>query len=52
MKGDYNMKPTFAKLGLKMNNSVNTIMFNDQEIEVNQYLPINDKLDLIAAVIS
>ena len=29
MKGDYNMKPTFAKLGLKMNNSVNTIVFND-----------------------
>lgn len=46
------MKPTFAKLGLKMNNSVNTVMFNDQEIEVKQYLPINDKLDLIAAVIN
>lgn len=46
------MKPTFAKLGLKMNNSINTVMFNDQEIEVKQYLPINDKLDLIAAVIN
>lgn len=46
------MKPTFAKLGLKMNNSVNTIIFNDQEIEVRQYLPINEKLDLIAAVIN
>ena len=46
------MKPTFAKLGLKMNNGVNTIVFNDQEIEVKQYLPINEKLDLIAAVIN
>lgn len=46
------MKPTFAKLGLKMNNSINTIVFNDQEIEVKQYLPINEKLDLIAAVIN
>ena len=46
------MKPTFAKLSLKMNNSVNTIVFNDQEIEVKQYLPINEKLDLIAAVIN
>ena len=46
------MKPTFAKLSLKVNNSVNTIVFNDQEIEVKQYLPVNDKLDLIAAVIN
>ena len=46
------MKPTFAKLGLKMNNSINTIVFNDQEIEVKQYLSINEKLDLIAAVIN
>ena len=45
------MKPTFAKLGLKMNNSVKTIVINDQEIEVKQYLPINDKLELIGNVI-
>lgn len=45
------MKPTFAKFGLKMNNSVKTIMINDQEIEVKQYLPINDKLRLIGDVI-
>ena len=37
------MKPTFAKLSLKMNNSVNTIVFNDQEIEIKQYLHINEK---------
>ena len=26
MKGDYNMKPTFAKLGLKMNNLIKTVI--------------------------
>ena len=52
MKGDYNMKPTFAKLGLKMNNNIKTILINDQEIEVKQYLPINEKLDLIGSVIN
>ena len=52
MKGDYNMKPTFAKLGLKMNNNIKTILINGQEIEVKQYLPINEKLDLIGSVIN
>lgn len=46
------MKPTFAKLGLKLENNIKTIVINDQEIEVKQYLPINDKLDLIATVIN
>lgn len=45
-------KPTFAKLGLKINNEVKTIKFNDQEIEVKQYLPVNDKLALISRVIN
>lgn len=44
------MKPTFAKLGLKVNNSVKVITIGDQEIEVKQYLPINEKLDLISNV--
>ena len=30
------MKPTFAKLGLKMNNNIKTIIVNDQEIEIKQ----------------
>ena len=46
------MKPTFAKLGLKLENNFKTVSINNQEIEVKQYLPINDKLDLIAAVIN
>lgn len=45
------MKPTFAKLGLKINNEVNTVIINDQEITVKQYLPVNEKLALIGDVI-
>ena len=52
IKGGNYMKPTFAKLGLKLENNIKTIVMNDQEIEVKQYLPINDKLDLIATVIN
>ena len=46
------MKPTFAKLGLKLNNNVKTIEINNQEIEIKQYLPITDKLELISSVIN
>ena len=40
-------KTTFASLKLKSNNSVKTINYNESLIEVNQYLPIEDKYDLI-----
>ena len=46
-------KVAFTKLGLKLNkDSVKTITFNDQEIEIKQYLPVNDKLALISRVIN
>lgn len=41
-------KLSYTKLGLKANKSVNTFKFNDQEIEVLKYLPIQDKNDLVA----
>ena len=47
-----NTKPTFAKLKLARNNSVTFVTFNDIEIEVKQYLPINEKLQLISNVIN
>jgi hypothetical protein len=46
------VKPTFAKMGLKVNSDVKTIMIGDQEIEIKQYLPVNEKLILIGDVIS
>ena len=45
-------KPTFAKMGLKMDTDVKVIKIGEQEIEVKQYLPVNDKLTLIGNVIS
>lgn len=45
-------KASFANLGLKVNQDVVTIKFNDKEIEVKQYLPINDKLELATRVIN
>ena len=45
-------KVSLAKLGLKVNQDVNHIEVNEQVIEVKQYLPINDKLELISNVIN
>lgn len=41
-------KPTFAKLGLTKNTEVKTFTYSGQEIEVKQYLPIEERLELIA----
>lgn len=40
-------KVNYTNLKLKTNAKVNTFRFNDYEIEVLQYLPIEDKYDLI-----
>ena len=45
-------KVAFTKLGLKVNSDIKTVVFNEQNIEVKQYLPVSDKLDLIAKVIN
>ena len=45
-------KVTFTKLALKKKEEVKNIKINDIDIEVKQYLSVNDKLDLIARVIS
>lgn len=45
-------KVSFKNLGLKVDQGVKVITFNEQEIEVKQYLPVNDKLDLISTVLN
>lgn len=40
-------KVTFASLKLKTKDEIKTININDKEIEIKQYLPIEDKYDLI-----
>ena len=41
----------FTKLGLKKIEDTKTISICDQEVEVKQYLPINDKINIITNVI-
>jgi hypothetical protein len=45
-------KVAFSKLNLKKQESVQTLKLNDLEIEVKQYLPVNEKLILISNVIN
>jgi hypothetical protein len=41
----------FTKLGLKQNNEIQIVEFNGQNIEVKQYLPVDEKLELITNVL-
>ena len=45
-------KVSLTKLGLKVNQDIKNIEFNEQIIEIKQYLPINEKLELISSVIN
>lgn len=45
-------KVSFTKLGLKKNQEINTIIWNEQIIEVKKYLPAQEKLDLVAKVLN
>lgn len=45
-------KLAFTKLGLSKNQEVKTIEYNGQDIEIKQYLPVNNKLELISNVIN
>ena len=45
-------KPTFAKFCLKIDQSVKKVVFNEQEFEVKQYLPLEDKLELISEIVN
>ena len=41
-----------TKLGLTKNTDVSKVEWNGEEIEVKQYLPIDDKLAMIAAILN
>ena len=45
-------KVTFTKLGIKKNTNLISLNWNDQIIEIKEYLPIQDKLDLIGKVVN
>ena len=44
-------KVTFTKLGLKKKEEVKSFNWGDNIIEVKQYLPINDKINIIENVL-
>ena len=45
-------KVPFTKLALSKNSSIKELEWNGQKIEIKQYLPIGEKLDLISRVIN
>ena len=45
-------KLAFSKLGLKENKETTIYVYQNQEIEVKQYLPIKDKLELLSKVVN
>ena len=47
------MKATFNNMKLKVNTEIKTLIIREDmdPIEVKQYLPIKDKIDMIEAVI-
>ena len=45
-------KLAFSKLGLKTNQETTVIHIDEYDVEIKNYLPINDKLELITNVIN
>jgi len=45
-------KVSFNKMALKVNSEISTITFGEFEIEIKQYLPISEKLELIGSVVN
>ena len=45
-------KISFTKLDLKFNQDIKTITWNNQIIEIKQYLPIEEKLQLISNIVN
>ena len=45
-------KVPFSKLGLSKNTDIKNFEYNGYNIEVKQYLPINDKANIVAQILS
>lgn len=45
-------KVSFNKLGLKINDNVKNISWNEQEIEIKQYLTMSEKLEMISNIVN
>ena len=45
-------KVSFTKLGLNKNQEIKILKWNDQEIEIKQYLPVADLIDLATLIVN
>lgn len=45
-------KASFTKLGLTKNQEVKILNWNDQDIEIKQYLSVKDKMELVSNVLN
>ena len=45
-------KVSFTKLGLTKNSDVSILEWGDQKIEVKDYLPMNEKLELVSTIVN
>ena len=45
-------KVSFSKLGLTKDNKISIVEWNDQKIEVKDYLPMNEKLELVSTIVN
>lgn len=45
-------KVPFSKLGLKVDNAVNTVTVGEQTFEVMRYLPFKNKIELVSRIIN
>lgn len=45
-------KVSFTKLGLTKNSNVSIVEWNGQQIEVKDYLPMSEKLELVSTIIN
>jgi len=45
-------KVSFTKLGLTKNQEVKVLNWNDQDIEIKQYLSVKDKMELVSNVLN
>lgn len=45
-------KIAFTKLGVSKNTEVKNIIYNEQTVEIKQYLPVEKKLDLVSEILN
>lgn len=45
-------KLSFSKLNLKLPNEITKVIFNEQEIEIKNYLPLEDKLGIVSRILN